>query len=402
MRTTNGDIYFGSKGWWTFSGIATVVASGDAGYPAHDPAGNSSDPCSGRTSRPLQRVPRCALRHHRGRRHLAGAGVGRRVGSASPPGRAPARAATPTPTTPEAAVAGQHPVRRPRLQRHLRRCRPEHRDPDLRLLAAAKDHRAGRMGTSPAGPAPSAPLVAAYYALIESSPGIGCRRRRSRARSGHTTISATLGSTTSPPAPTGSCPALSFVCNAASRLRRPDGRGEHLGRGSRGRARDRRPRPRRHYTQSVTATTAQLQGGVYPNGEPDDVLVGVRHHHRLRPGHGPLPGRRRHRPVRGRGRADRPRAEHHLPLPPGGAESAGYGADVRLRLHVHHGGSAQHDGQRRRRRHPAASQRRRLDDSAAAPSRAAARPLTRTRSPGPSPPRSASRGSPRSAAHRPR
>ena len=34
LQNMNGDAYFGSKGWWTFPSVATVVASGDAGYPA--------------------------------------------------------------------------------------------------------------------------------------------------------------------------------------------------------------------------------------------------------------------------------------------------------------------------------------------------------------------------------
>ena len=37
------------------------------------------------------------------------------------------------------------------------------------------------------------------------------------------------------------------------------------------------------YAPSMTAQSAQLQGGVYPNGEDTDVLLGVRHDHRLWP-----------------------------------------------------------------------------------------------------------------------
>ena len=108
-------------------------------------------------------------------------------------------------------------------------------------------------------------MVAAYYALIESSQGSG--------------VNATLQSSEWPydnasrlndPATgsTGSCPALSFVCNGLPGYDGPTGAGSISGAAVEGAPGIGGPGPDNSYLQSVTATTAQLQGGVYPNGNP--------------------------------------------------------------------------------------------------------------------------------------
>ena len=79
----------------------------------------------------------------------------------------------------------------------------------------------------------------------------------------------------------GSCLAsISYICNAGPGYDGPTGVGSISGAVAAGRPASRGPGTNGSYAQTVTAGSAQLQGGVYPNGADTDLLVGVRHDHR--------------------------------------------------------------------------------------------------------------------------
>ena len=264
MQNMNGDFYFGNKNRWTFSGIASVAASGDAGYPANDPPGNSSDPCSGTNqSTPCKEYPAAlsnitaaggtSLAPAQGPRGFgesawSGAGSGCNTDSATPKpswqagipcsGRAYSDISADADPNTGIQVYDSSPL-------------PGDTDPAGWLVAG---------GTSAA-----APLVAAYYAVIESAQLGG--------------PNATLDSSEWPydnaaqlndPATgsNGSCPALSFVCNGLPGYDGPTGAGSISGAALEGAPGIGGPGPTGTYTQSVTSSSAQLQGGVYPNGNP--------------------------------------------------------------------------------------------------------------------------------------
>ena len=257
------------------------------------------------------------------------------------------------------------------------------------------------------GTSVSAPLVAAYYALVESA-GAG---------SADATIDSSEWAYDLPQAKLLNrhhCRLQrlvlrrTFVCTAGPATTARRVRAASRAPGAR-RARDRRPRPDGHLHPERHLEHSPAAGRRLPERRIDHATGGST---ARPPSYGQatahFPAGAGTAPVSGRGRADRPRAEHHVPLPPGGAESQGtgpmYGYDFTFTTAA--ASNTNGNGRLRRRYHlyrpppELGGGPRRLP--AAAPSRAAARPLTRTRSPGPSPPRSASRGSPRSAAHRPR
>lgn len=260
MQNMNGDFYFGSKGWWTFSGIATVAASGDAGYPANNPPGDSSDPCSGKVqSSACSEYPAAlsditaaggtSLAPASGPRGFgesawSGAGSGCNTDSASPK---PAwQAGIPCAGRAYSDISADA-------------------DPNTGISiydsSPLGDHAAGWYAAG--GTSAAAPMIAAYYALIESSQGPG--------------VDATLMSSEWPydnasrlndPATgsNGSCPPLSFVCNGLPGYDGPTGAGSISGAAVEGAPGIGGPGPDNTYVQSVTSSTAQLQGGVYPNG----------------------------------------------------------------------------------------------------------------------------------------
>ena len=257
---TNGDAYFGSKGWWTFSGIATVAASGDVGYPAHDPPGNSSDPCSGTNqSSPCNEYPAAlsditaaggtSLAPASGPRGFgesawSGAGSGCNTDSASP--KQPWQASLPCAGRAYSDISADA-------------------DPNTGIQiydsSPLGDHDAGWYlggGTSAA-----APMVAAYYALIGSSQGSGVN---ATLQSSEWPYDNALGLNDPATGSTGSCPALSFLCNGLPGYDGPTGAGSISGAAVEGAPGIGGPGADSTYTQSVTSNSAQLQGGVYPNG----------------------------------------------------------------------------------------------------------------------------------------
>ena len=178
----------------------------------------------------MQRVPRCALRHHRGRRHLAGAGVGRawirrvglvgrRLGLQHRHGHARSRRG------------------RPASRVHGRAYSDISADADPNTGIQIYDSSPLPQDTTPAGwvvaggTSVSAPLVAAYYALDRVRRRAWERRRDDREL--RMAVRQLPQAQTDPDVTRLQrlVSGASF-CNGPSRLRRPDGRGQHLGRGT--------------------------------------------------------------------------------------------------------------------------------------------------------------------------
>jgi hypothetical protein len=269
LQNMNGDAYFGSKGWWTFPNVATVVASGDAGYPANDAANPPpGDPCGTlQQTIPCSEYPAAlsditavggtSLTPAQGPRGFgesawSGAGSGCNLDTTAP--KQAWQASIPCAGRAYSDISA---------------------DADVKTGISVYDSSPLGTNTKPVGwslaggTSAAAPMVAAYYALIGSSQGSG--------------VNATLQSSEWPydnasrlndPATgsNGSCPALSFLCNGLRGYDGPTGAGSISGAAVEGAPGIGGPpfpvadSAERTYVQSVTATTAQLQGGVYPNG----------------------------------------------------------------------------------------------------------------------------------------
>jgi hypothetical protein len=244
LKNMNGDPYFGSKGWWTFSGIATVAASGDAGYPNDGtneyPAALSDITAAGGTSL----VPASGPRGF-GESAWSGAGAGCNTDTASP--KQPWQAGIPCAGRAYSDISADA-------------------DPNTGISiydsSPLGTHAAGWYAAG--GTSAAAPMVAAYYALIESAQGSGVNATIQSSQWPYSNAARLNDPATGS---TGSCPALSFVCNGLSGYDGPTGAGSISGATVEGAPGIGGPGPSNTYVQSVTSTTAQLQGGVYPNGD---------------------------------------------------------------------------------------------------------------------------------------
>jgi Fibronectin type III domain len=108
------------------------------------------------------------------------------------------------------------------------------------------------------GTSEAAPLIAAYYALVGST-------ATAQGPSWAYSNAALLNDPTS--GSNGSCLAtISYICNAGPGYDGPTGVGSISGAVAAGAPGIAGPGANGSYTQTVTAATAQLQGGVYPNG----------------------------------------------------------------------------------------------------------------------------------------
>jgi hypothetical protein len=268
LQNMNGDAYFGSKGWWTFPNVATVVASGDAGYPANDAANPPpDDPCGSRQqTNPCSEYPAAlsditavggtSLTPAQGPRGFgesawSGAGSGCNLDT----------------TAPKQAWQANIPCAG-RAYSDISADADPNTGIQIYDSSPIGDHDAGWYiagGTSAA-----APMVAAYYALIESSQGSGVNATLQSSEWPYDNASRLNDPSTGS---NGSCPALSFVCNGLRGYDGPTGAGSISGAAVEGAPGIGGPvfavpgsDTDRTYTQSVTSSSTQLQGGVYPNG----------------------------------------------------------------------------------------------------------------------------------------
>ncbi len=247
LHTPSDDNWFGSAGWWTFPGIATVAASGDAGYTddgtSEYPAALGAITAAGGTSLAPAQGPRGF-----GESAWSGAGSGCNTDSASP--KQPWQASIPCAGRAYSDISA---------------------DADPNTGIQIYDSSPLPNSTTPAGwvvaggTSAAAPLVAAYYALVESAQA-GAPNATLESSEWPYDNAARLNDPAT--GSTGSCPALSFVCNGLPGYDGPTGAGSISGAAVTGAPGIGGPGPSGNYLRSVTSSSAQLQGGVYPNGSP--------------------------------------------------------------------------------------------------------------------------------------
>ena len=227
---------FPTSGDYTFPGITTVAASRRRGLPA------APTPTTSR--RRSRASPRPAARRSSRR---APAAFRPSVRSPSPLGRVRAPGAT---WGDQAGLADRHRMHRPVLFGHLGGRRPRHRDAGLRLGR----RRLGRRRWNQRGRSADRGLLRPAR-VGRPGPVVGVRERVAAQRSDR---------------PARTAPALAsiaYICNAGPGLRRSrPGSAASPARSPAAAPGIAGPGTNGGYTQTVTANSAQLQGGVYPNG----------------------------------------------------------------------------------------------------------------------------------------
>jgi hypothetical protein len=246
------DFFFGTPGEFSFPGIATVAASGDSGYPAT--CAPPSTPCN---EYPAAQPDITAA----GGTSLAPANGPRGFGESAWSGT---------------GSGCNTNVAQPSWQANLNTGCPGHRG--YNDISASADPATGMQvydstynpGQSPwvvvGGTSEAAPLIAAYYALVESATDAA-----GPASPGWPYASASLlndPATGSNALSGNACPALSVVCTGLPGYDGPTGAGSISGAVVTGAPGIGGPGTNGSYAQNVSMSSAQLQGGVYPNGDP--------------------------------------------------------------------------------------------------------------------------------------
>jgi hypothetical protein len=260
LQKSSDDAFFGNNGQFTFSGIATVAASGDAGYPANDPkTGNcatkaQTTPCSeypaalpGVTAVGGTRLAPAQGARGFGESAWSESGSGCNTYASTKPawqtgipcaGRAYSDISTVADPTTGIQVYDSSPL-------------------------PGKTTAAGWVVVG--GTSAAAPMVAGYYALVESANAGAIDSQLDSPKWPYDQAAKKL---LNDPATgsNGSCAALSIVCNGMPGYDGPTGAGSISGAVVKGAPGIGGPGSSGTYTTSVGSGSALLRGGVYPNG----------------------------------------------------------------------------------------------------------------------------------------
>ena len=238
---------FMNSGPWTFPGVTTVAASGDAGYTAGTndfPAAMSSVTAAGGTS--LEPASASGVQNIRGFTESAWSQAGSGCNTAT---------------------------HKPSWQTDTgctgRSYSDISADADPNTGMQVYDSDSGGSGwVVLGGTSESSPLIAAYYALLDSA-AQGAAPLLTPAPQGPRWAWANASLLNDPTSGSnGSCLAsISYICNAGPGYDGPTGVGSISGAVADGAPGIAGPGTSGSYAQTVTTESAQLQGGVYPNAE---------------------------------------------------------------------------------------------------------------------------------------
>jgi hypothetical protein len=261
LQKAGDDAFFGNNGQFTFPGIATVAASGDAGYPANDP---KTGDCATKTqTTPCSEYPAALSGVSAvGGTKLAPAqgarGFGESAWSESGSG-CNTDASTPKP-------AWQTGI--PCAGRAYSDISTD-ADPTTGIQVYDSSPLPGKTTAAGwvvvGGSSAAAPMVAGYYALVESATAGAIDSQLDSPEWPYDQAAKKL---LNDPATgsNGSCPALSIICNGMPGYDGPTGAGSISGAVVKGAPGIGGPGPTGTYTTSVGSGSALLRGGVYTNG----------------------------------------------------------------------------------------------------------------------------------------